>query len=126
MKSAGTGCYYGMNSSSSYLYAYSSINSSYCNWTPAINTSGVVQLKNAANGSYPYFSWSSSNNYFWSGSSSNANVLKLYKEANGSTTYYWTDPVVAEHEHDMVYHAAVDTKNKRKFLLNILAFFCGH
>ncbi len=106
VKSAGTGCYYGMNSSS-YLYAYSSINSSYCNWTPAINTSGVVQLKNAANGSYPYFSWSSSNNYFWSGSSTNANVLKLYKETNGSTTYYWTDPVVAEHEHDMVYHAAV-------------------
>ncbi|MBQ2061852.1 MAG: InlB B-repeat-containing protein, partial [Oscillospiraceae bacterium] len=105
VKSAGTGCYYGMNSSS-YLYAYSSINSSYCNWTPAINANGLVQLKNAANGSYPYFSWSTSNNYFWSGSSSNANVLKLWKEANGSTTYYWTDPVVAEHEHEMVYHAA--------------------
>ncbi|MBQ1679205.1 MAG: InlB B-repeat-containing protein, partial [Oscillospiraceae bacterium] len=106
VKSAGTGCYYGM-SSSSYLYAYSSINSSYCNWTPAINANGLVQLKNAANGSYPYFSWSTGNSYFWSGSSSNANVLKLWKEANGSTTYYWTDPVVAEHEHEMVYHAAV-------------------
>ena len=96
VKSAGTGCYYGMNSGS-YLYAYSSLNSTYCNWTPAINTSGLVQLKNAANGQYPYFSWSSSNNYFWSGSTNNANVLKLYQETSSSATYYWTDPVAHQH-----------------------------
>ena len=109
VKSASIGSYYGM-SSSSYLYAYSGYNSSYCNWTPAVNSSGVVQLKNAANGSYPYFSWSSSNNYFWSGSSTNANVLRLWKEnqITTSVTYYTTDPVVAVHEHTMNHVAAVE------------------
>ena len=94
VQSAATGSYYGMNSSS-YLYAYSSINSSYCRWTPAVNSSSVCQLKNAANGTYPYFGWSTSNNYFWSASSSNANALRLWKENQvaTSTTYYNTDPV---------------------------------
>ena len=89
--------YYGMNSSS-YLYSYSSYNSSYCAWTPSINTSGVAQLKNSRNGSYPYFGWSTSNNYFWSASTNNANVLRLWKETQitTSTTYYCTDPVVAQ------------------------------
>ena len=89
--------YYGMNSSS-YLYSYSTLNSTYCLWTPGINSNGVAQFKNKANGSYPYFSWSTSNNYFWSGSSNNANVLRLYKEhvINTDTTYYATDPVVAQ------------------------------
>ena len=97
VKSAATGCYYGMNSSS-YLYAYSSYNSSYCAWTPAINTNGVAQLKNNRNGSYPYFSWSTSNSYFWSGSSNNANVLRLWKETviSSDVTYYCTDPSVAQ------------------------------
>ena len=89
LQSVSTGAYYGMNSSS-YLTAYTDVNSSYCGWTPAINASGVVQLKNAANGSYPYFSWSSNNHYFWSGSSSNANVLKLYRETPVGTAYYTT------------------------------------
>ena len=97
VQSASTGAYFGMNSSS-YLFAYSTINSTYCNWTPAINTNGVAQLKNAANGSYPYFSWSTSNNYFWSGSSNNANVLKLYKETELGTTYY-TTVIGEEHVH---------------------------
>jgi len=92
VKSAAAGCYYGMNSSS-YLCAYSSINSTYCNWTPGINRNGLAQLKNTANGSYPYFSWNSSNHYFWSGRANNANVLKLYKEKNTSVTYYRTNPV---------------------------------
>ncbi|MBQ5487530.1 MAG: InlB B-repeat-containing protein, partial [Clostridia bacterium] len=89
--------YYGMNSSS-YLYSYSTLNSTYCLWTPGINSNGVAQFKNKANGSYPYFSWSTSNSYFWSGSSNNANVLRLYKEhvINTDTTYYATDPVVAQ------------------------------
>ena len=106
LRSAGTGCYYGMNSSS-YLCAYSAVNANYCDWTPAINGSGVVSLKNAANGSYPYLSWNGSNNYFWSNGSSYAYVLKLYRENDGAVTYYWTDPVPAQHIHEMVYHAAV-------------------
>ncbi len=110
VRSASVGSYYGMNSSS-YLYAYSGYKSSYCRWTPAINTNGVVQLKNAANGSYPYFSWSTSNSYFWSGSSTNANVLRLWKEnqITNSVTYYATDPVVA------VSHAVTITSGSATF-----------
>ncbi|MBR4659766.1 MAG: InlB B-repeat-containing protein [Clostridia bacterium] len=91
------GAYYGMTSSS-YLAAYSAYNASYCRWTPAINTSGAVQLKNVANGSYPYFGFSVNYNYFWSASTSNAYVLRLWKEdqVTASVTYYNTDPVVQQ------------------------------
>ena len=97
IQSASTGAYFGMNSSS-YLRAYSTINTSYCRWTPAINTSGVAQFKNYANGSYPYFGWSTANTYFWSASTSNANVLRLWKETEvtAQVSYYTTDPVVAQ------------------------------
>ena len=97
LRSASTGSYVGMNSSS-YLYAYSNVNTSYCRWTPAVNASGLAQMKNAANGSYPYLGWSTSNTYFWSASTSNANVLRLWKENQTSTAinYYTTDPVVAQ------------------------------
>lgn len=84
IKSVSTGAYYGLNSSS-YLYAYSSYNSTYCNWTPNVNSSYQAQLK-CSTGSTPYFSWSSSYSYFWSGSSSNANVLYLWKEVDSSST----------------------------------------
>ncbi len=92
VKSASTGAYIGMNSSS-YLAGYTSYNSTYCRWTPAINTSGAAQLKNAASGSYPYFGFSTNNKYFWSASSSNANVLRLWKQTStsGTTTYYTTE-----------------------------------
>ena len=89
--------YYGMNSSS-YLYSYTTLNTTYCRWTPAVNSSGLAQFKNYANGSYPYFGWSASNTYFWSASTSNANVLRLWKETeiNSAITYYSTDPVVTQ------------------------------
>jgi hypothetical protein len=95
VKSASTGSYYGMNSSS-YLYAYSGYNATYCNWTPGINSSHAVQLKNAANGSYPYLTWSTGNSYFWSGSSTNAYTLRLWKENAGDAVYYATSPVAVQ------------------------------
>ena len=95
VQSLSTGSYYGMNASS-YLYAYSTLNTSYCGWTPAINASGAGQLKNAANGSYPYLGFSTSNNYFWSASSNNANVLQFWKETQLGTAYYTT---IIEEEH---------------------------
>ena len=107
LKSVSTGAYIGMTSSS-YLAGYTSYNSAYCNWTPAVNTSHAAQLKNAANGSYPYLSYSTSNSYFWSGSSGNANVLRLWKEAGGTTVYYATDPAAAVHEHTMNRTPAVE------------------
>ena len=91
VKSASTGAYMGMTSSS-YLAGYTTYNSSYCRWTPAVNTSGAAQLKNAANGTYPYFGFSTNNKYFWSASSSNANVLRLWKATATGTTYYTTSP----------------------------------
>ena len=97
IQSVSTGTYYGMNSSS-YLSGYTTLNTSYCRWTPAINASGIAQLKNAANGSYPYFSISGSNDYFWAGSSTNANVLKLWKEIEVGTSYY-TTIIGEEHVH---------------------------
>ncbi len=109
VQSASTGTYIGMNSSS-YMSGYTAINTSYCRWTPAINASGIAQLKNAANGSYPYLGFSASNGYFWSASTSNANVLKLWKETEipSDITYYTTDPVVTPvHEHTMTQVAAV-------------------
>ena len=90
VKNASTGSYLGM--SSSYLAAYTSLNSSYCNWTPAINASGVAQLKNSASGSYPYLGFSSSSKYFWSASATNANVLRLWKSTASGTTYSTTSP----------------------------------
>ncbi|MBR6119179.1 MAG: InlB B-repeat-containing protein [Oscillospiraceae bacterium] len=92
-----TGTYVGMNSSS-YLSGYTAVNTSYCRWTPAINASGAVQLKNAANGSYPYFGFSTGSNYFWGASTNNANVLQLWKETvNGAVCY--TTIIGEEHEH---------------------------
>ena len=91
MRSASTGAYMGMDSSS-YLSGYTSYNSSYCRWTPAVNSSGAAQLKNYANGSYPYFGFNTSSKYFWSASSSNANVLRLWKATSTGTTYYTTSP----------------------------------
>ena len=91
VKSASTGAYLGMTSSS-YLGAYTGLNTSYCNWTPAINASGAAQLKNAASGSYPYLGFASSGKYFWSASSTNANVLRLWRATASGTTYYTTSP----------------------------------
>ncbi len=91
LQSASTGTYMGMDSSS-YLSGYTSYNSSYCRWTPAVNSSGAAQLKNYANGSYPYFGFNSSSHYFWSASTNNANVLRLWKATSSGTTYYTTSP----------------------------------
>ena len=91
MQSASTGTYMGMDSSS-YLSGYTSYNSSYCRWTPAVNSSGAAQLKNYANGSYPYFGFNTSSHYFWSASTNNANVLRLWKASSSGTTYYTTSP----------------------------------
>ena len=91
VKSASTGSYYGQNSDS-LLFAYSALNGNKTNWTPAINASGAAQLKCAANGSFPYFGFNTSGNYFWAASSNNANVLQLWKQTPVGTTYYTTNP----------------------------------
>ena len=102
LQSANTGAYMGMDSSS-YLSGYTSYNSSYCRWTPAVNSSGAAQLKNYANGSYPYFGFNTSGKYFWSASSSNANVLRLWKATTSGTTYYTTSPSSTTPEPETTY-----------------------
>ena len=39
--------------------------------------------------------------------SSGSSYVQLWKEYDDGTTYYWTDPVVEEHEHEMIPYAAV-------------------
>ena len=110
LQSASTGAYMGMNSSS-YLAGYTTYNSSYCRWTPAVNSSGAAQLKNYANGSYPYFGFSTSNKYFWSASSSNANVLRLWKATATGTTYYTTSPSASTPEPETTYTVSYSVPN---------------
>ena len=98
IQNVSTGSYYGLNSSS-YMYAYSDYKADHCDWTPAINNDHVVQLKNAANGSYPYLGFrndSSSSRYFWSVTSSNADALYLWKEVKENTVYYSTASVAQQ------------------------------
>ncbi|MBR6119177.1 MAG: InlB B-repeat-containing protein, partial [Oscillospiraceae bacterium] len=96
VKSVSTGSYLG-ETTSYYLGAYSNLNTSYCLWTPGYYSSNASTLYNAnSSTSYPLLSFHTTNNYFWSGSTNNqgtnAQNVRLWKEALGTTTYYWTDP----------------------------------
>ena len=85
--------YYLGHTSSGFLGAYSSFDSSLCTWTPAINASGVARMENAAGGTYPYLGFSSYSSYFWTAKEDSADALLLWKQTQGGTTYYTTDPI---------------------------------
>ncbi|MBR6109016.1 MAG: InlB B-repeat-containing protein [Clostridia bacterium] len=120
LRSVSTGIYYGMDSSS-YLSGYTEINNTYCNWTPSINASGSAQLKSTVSSNYPYFSFSSSYNYFWSGGSSFANVLNFWKETASGTTYY-TTLIEGEEETDLI--GDVDCNGRVEFA--DVTLLCGY
>ena len=96
IQSVSTGTYLGMDSSS-YMAGYTAYSSGNCDWTPGSKTN-CSSATNANNGSYPLIAFNTSNNYFWSGNPNNSSAtsVRWWKETNGSTTYYWTDPVVPE------------------------------
>ena len=95
VKSVSAGSYLGV-ASNSYLAAYTSYNSSYCNWTPGVGTS-ASSMKNASSGSYPYLGFSTNSKYFWTNSSVNTTV-RLWKGTQAGTVYYATNPS-ATHTH---------------------------
>ena len=53
---------------------------------------------------YYYLSYDTTNTRYTTNMS--GRVINLYKAVNDSTTYYWTDPIAGEHEHELVFHAA--------------------
>ena len=99
IRNASTNVYVG-ETSSNYLGGYNSYASGYCDWT--LGTMTNASSATCVNGgSYPYLSYNPSSNYFWTQGNngvSNGYVynVRWWKEANGDTTYYATDPVVAE------------------------------
>ena len=125
VKCASNSVYFGMNSSST-LCGYTTYNSSYCRWTPGISN-GKVQLKNYANGNYPYFSWSTSYNYFWAGSTNNANVLYLWKEVDSGsgsgegTQYRLTTSIQSGKTYLIVYGDANTAANSSMYVMSSTA-----
>ena len=98
VRSVSAGSYLG-EMSNYYLGAYTSLNTTYCRWTPGYYTENASSLYNAnASSSYPLLSFNTNSGgmYFWSGTESNqgsvAENVRLWKETDAFTTYYWTDP----------------------------------
>ncbi|MBR3076411.1 MAG: starch-binding protein, partial [Oscillospiraceae bacterium] len=102
IRSKSTGCYLGMDSES-YLSGYTTYTSGTCDWTPG-NKDNAASATNATNGDYPLIAFNVNYNYFWSGNPNNSSALSVrwWKEANGSTTWYWTDPTGSAPEEDPV------------------------
>ncbi|MBE6989552.1 MAG: hypothetical protein E7426_02245 [Ruminococcaceae bacterium] len=94
IRNASTGTYLG--SYSSYLYSRSSLSSSYCCWTLAMNGS-AMKASNSASSRYPYLSFSSSK-YFMINSSASSSIY-FWKEGSVGTTYYTTSPTTTTHTH---------------------------
>jgi hypothetical protein len=85
IRNAATGTYLG--SYSSYLYSRSSLSSTYCRWTLAMNGS-AVKATNSASSRYPYLSFSSSK-YFMINSSVSSSIY-FWKLTDTGATYYTT------------------------------------
>ena len=81
-----TGTY--LASRSNYLYSYTSLSSSYCRWTFAMNGS-AVKATNSYSSRYPYLAFSS-NKYFIINSSTSGIYFWKLGSAGGSATYYTT------------------------------------
>ncbi|MBQ7601354.1 MAG: InlB B-repeat-containing protein [Lachnospiraceae bacterium] len=86
IKNNSTGTY--LSSRSSYLYALSSLSSSYGYWTFAMNGS-AVRATNSYSSRYPYLAFSSSKYFMINSSTSGIYFWKLSSTV-GSTTYYTT------------------------------------
>ena len=86
IKNNSTGTY--LSSRSSYLYALSTLSSSYGYWTLAMNGS-AVKATNSYSSRYPYLAFSSSKYFMINSSTSGIYFWKL-SSTGGSTTYYTT------------------------------------
>ena len=97
LRNASTSTY--LASKSNYLYSRTSVSTSYCCWTFAMNGS-AVKASNSASSRYPYLAFSSSN-YFMVNSSAGSSIF-FWKETTAGTSYYATSPQTVQedpHEH---------------------------
>ncbi|MBQ1631868.1 MAG: hypothetical protein II049_03520, partial [Clostridia bacterium] len=119
IRSASTGTYLGMDRDS-YLSGYTTYASGNCDWTPGTQAN-TTSATNANNGSYPLLSWSTSNNYFWSGSTNTTAAKSVYfwRENNDNTTYYTTDPVVQPLAYFMKQNVVLSGQIAVNFYLNL-------
>ena len=85
IKNASTGTY--LASRSNYLYSYTSLSTSYCQWTLAMNGS-AVSASNTNSRNYPYLSFSSSN-YFMINRTASSGIY-FWKQTSVGTTCYTT------------------------------------
>ena len=85
IRNASTGTYLG--SYRNYLYSRTSLSSTYCLWTLAMNGS-AVKATNSYSSRYPYLSFSSSK-YFMINSSANSSIY-FWKLTDTGATYYTT------------------------------------
>ena len=92
---AAVGKYIGLDSSE---YVYPS--STPLAW--AYTSDGYLDNQTDSEGYY-YLSFDTTNTRYTTNMS--GRVINLYKAVNDSTTYYWTDPIAGEHEHELVFHA---------------------
>ena len=100
--SVSTNVYVG-ETTGNYLGGYNSYSAGYCDWSIGTHTN-ASSATCVNGGSYPYLSFNPSSGYFWTqgvNGVSNGYVynIRWWKETNGDTVYYWTDPVAGEHEH---------------------------
>lgn len=91
VKSVSKGSYLGLTSSDYYLGAFSTLNTTYCRWTPGYYSSNASSMYNAnSNTSNNLLSFNTSSHYFWSGTttnqSTNAQNVRLWKETTESGT----------------------------------------
>ncbi|MBR7009470.1 MAG: carbohydrate-binding domain-containing protein, partial [Oscillospiraceae bacterium] len=98
IQSAATGTYIGVRASDGYMGGYTSYTANYCDWTPGSLSNASCMT--CATGSYPYVGFHTSNNYFWSASSSNTTrtSIRWWKENQVGTTIY-TTIIGEEHVH---------------------------
>jgi len=99
IKSVSAGSYLGQTTSY-YLGAYSTLNTTYCRWTLGYYSNYIGMYSANSSSSYPLLSFNTSNNYFWTGSvanqATNAQQIRFWKETQLGTYYYTTNPTVVE------------------------------
>ena len=108
IRSLGNNTYLGC--SGTYLTSIASYSANTCTWTLAYDIyNGATRATNTEGGSntqYPYFSHSTKGSYFVMNSDGGYAQCppQFWRETTLSTTYYCTDPVVGEHEHELVHY----------------------
>ncbi|MBR4702016.1 MAG: InlB B-repeat-containing protein, partial [Oscillospiraceae bacterium] len=98
---------YWIGTQSTYLHNMGSYIADYSDWTMEYDLYNIcMKIANVASTQYTYLVVGS-NKYFVVNTGYTTNKTQLWRETTESVTYYWTDPVVAEHTHELEHIAAV-------------------